>query len=387
MPKLPIPSADALAHSARLTQHIQHEISRSSGVIHFARFMELALYAPGLGYYSAGSHKLGEKGDFTTAPEISPLYAQCVARQCQQILAAFTHGDILEIGAGSGQLACDLLSELEQLAALPVHYYILEISADLRARQAEKIRVALPHLFTRIAWLDKLPEQPITGIILANEVLDALPTTCFRIIHQKPVERAVTYTNNQFSWQIIEPLPELSNQVQCIQEECELSEGYESEVNLLLAPFIRSLQNSMKQGVILLFDYGYGRREYYHPDRNTGTLMCYYQQHRHDNPFLYVGLQDITAHIDFTTVAECTLDTDWELAGYTTQGSFLLAMGLLQLAEQKHLTTRESYQQNQAIKTLTLPAQMGELIKVMALTKNIGIPLLGFTLLDRRKDL
>lgn len=387
MLKLPTPSDNALAHSNELAKHIHQEIIHSGGAINFARFMELALYAPGLGYYSAGSHKLGEKGDFVTAPEISPLYAQSIAHQCQQILSAFPQGDILEIGAGSGKLAGDLLIELERLQSLPAHYYILEISADLRERQQQYLQTTVPHLFVRIIWLDTLPEKKISGVILANEVLDALPTHCFRIENSSIQERSVTFSENQFVWCTTTPSFELLQRIHLIQEECTLSDGYESEVNLLLPAWINTLQNSLKQGVILLFDYGYGRREFYHPDRTTGTLMCYYQQHRHDDPFLLIGLQDITAHVDFTSVAESAVEANLHVAGYTTQGSFLLSCGLLDHAERHELSTREQYQQNQAIKLLTLPAQMGEMIKVIALTHHFDEPLLGFKMQDRRQDL
>ena len=343
MSTLPIPNDAAFAHSNKLIQHIRQEITQSGGSISFARFMELALYAPGLGYYSAGSHKFGAGGDFITAPEISPLFAKCIARQCQQVLKETGGADILEIGAGSGKLASDLLKELDQLDSLPRNYFILEISADLRERQQQQIKNECSHLFARVKWLDKLPETSMRGIILANEVLDAMPVNCFKIVENKIKERCVSFAENNFHWHITEPrTSELSRQVGVIQKECELYNGYESEVNLLLDMWVRTLADSLQQGLMLLIDYGYGRREFYHPDRYRGTLMCYYQHHRHDDPFMLVGLQDITAHVDFTAVAESAVNSGLRVAGYTTQTSFLLACGLLELASQD-LSEREGF--------------------------------------------
>lgn len=387
--KLPTPDPVALEQCKSLTELIRQEIERSGGYISFARYMELALYAPGLGYYSAGARKFGEKGDFVTAPEISPLFAKCVAKQCQPILAAISHGDILELGAGSGIFAKDLLIELEKLHALPNNYFILEISAELRERQQQFLQTHCPHLVSRIHWLDTLPINGISGIIFANEVMDAMPVHCFRIDENEITERCVTWDKDKFSWHMATPTtPELISRVKAIQEECALAIGYESEVNLMLTAWIATLVNTLKEGVILLFDYGYARHEYYHPDRYQGTLMCYYQHHRHDDPFSLVGLQDMTAHVDFTAVIESATNHGATLAGFTTQASFLLACGLLELASnEKTLFSAEHFQQNQAIKRLTLPSQMGELIKVMGLANNFDLPLLGFSLHDRRRDL
>lgn len=388
MPTLPRPNAAAQSHSEALMRVIHEEISRT-GYISFARYMELALYAPGLGYYSAGTHKIGKAGDFVTAPEISPLFGKCLAKQCEQILSSLGTGDILELGAGSGKLASDLLHELEKLGSLPEHYYILEVSADLRQKQAQYLDQHCPHLFSRVQWLDTLPKTKIKGVILANEVLDALPIHCFRIDGVTIKERCVTTIGkNQLDWLSAPPTtPELTKHVAAILEECPLDNNYESEVNLMLPAWVHSIADSLDQGLLLLLDYGFGRREYYHPDRNGGTLMCYYQHQKHTNPFIMVGLQDITAHVDFTAVAESAVNSNLALAGYTTQSSFLLACGILELASHNTLTATEEYQQNQAIKLLTLPSQMGELIKAIGFTRNIDIPLLGFSLHDRRRDL
>lgn len=384
---LPIPDKTALAHSEKLIQHIRHHLAIEGDSISFARFMELALYAPGLGYYSAGSHKLGKMGDFVTAPEISPLFAQSIAMQMQQILTKLPSGSILEIGAGSGVFARDLLLKLESLNSLPKHYYILEISAELRARQKQFLKSTAPHLLPLITWIDHLPRDFI-GVIFANEVLDAIPVNCFRIGNNEILERCVKWEDNKFQWDITPPITsELTEQVNFLRQEYSLFPGYESEIRLQMPPFIRSIADTLTKGVILFFDYGYGRSEYYHPDREQGTLMCFFQHYHHDDPFTYVGLQDITAHVDFTSVIETASEEHLTLAGFTTQASFLLACGLLDLAEQKELSEIEQFEQNQAIKKLTLPSQMGEIIKVMGLTKNFAEPLIGFNLHDRRRDL
>jgi SAM-dependent MidA family methyltransferase len=385
---LPLPDPTAKAHSDTLICLIRDEIQKNQGIIGFDHFMKLALYAPGLGYYSAGSRKFGDKGDFVTAPEISPLFAACIAKQCQQVLAHLPSGSLFELGAGTGIFAQQIMLELEKLHTLPEKYLILETSADLRERQQARLKAEIPHLFARFEWLDTLPAEKISGVIFANEVLDALPVHCFHVKNDTLYERCVTLEKNHFEWILRPPiLPELQNQFHQLQADYSLPNGYESEINLQSSAWITSLEKTLKQGVLLLFDYGYGRREYYHSDRSQGTLMCYYQHHKHADPFILVGLQDITAHVDFTSIAETTLTTELKLSGYTTQSSFLLACGLLEIAQSHSLSETALFQQNQAIKILTLPSQMGEAIKAIGLTKNFDIPLLGFSLHDRRRDL
>lgn len=380
--KPPTPDPIALQHSKQLSQQISKIISSAGGVIDFASFMELALYTPQLGYYATDAKKFGRTGDFVTAPEISPLFAKCIARQCSEVLAELEGGDVLEFGAGSGQLAKDLLLALEKLNQLPNQYFIFEISETLRLQQKNLLQAACPHLFSRIIWLDKLPNE-FSGVIVANEVMDALPTHCFQIEKGEIKERSVTFSDERFQWCLTSPSKQLVERIAPLS----LNEGYESEANLLLPNWIRSIAHMLKRGVALLIDYGYSQTEYYHPDRSQGTLQCYYQHHRHDNPFLLVGLQDISAHVDFTVVAESAYDAGLELAGFTTQTSFLLACGLLEYAEENIHTDIERFQQTQAIKKLTLPSQMGEAIKVMGLSKNLTISLVGFTLRDRRYGL
>lgn len=378
----------AVQQNEFLMQQIQQEMMRAGGLISFARFMELALYSPGLGYYATDTPKFGRNGDFITASEISPLFAKCIAQQFLPILTALKPADILEWGAGSGIFAKDLLLELERCGTLPARYLILEISTALRQQQEKLFQTCCPHLLTRIQWLDTLPTSGIKGIIFANEVLDALPTHCFRIEKNAIQEGCVEWKDQQFGWRFTQPMtPHLASTLQRVLGHYSLPEGYTSEINLILPTWIASLTQALNQGIILFIDYGYGRAEYYHPDRSCGTLMCYNQHRSHDNPFIYVGLQDITAHVDFTAVAESAEAAELTLQGFTTQAAFLLASGLLDVAQQKQLSAVEQFQQAQAIKKLTLPSQLGEAVKVMGLSKNLDIPLSGFSLYDRRRAL
>lgn len=379
-------SPEMRQHSEAMLERLRSEISLAGGYLSFARFMELALYAPGLGYYSAGSHKLGKKGDFVTAPEISPLFAKCLARQFARILTTLPYGDILEIGAGAGTFAKDAILELEQLQTLPGHYYILETSAELRERQQHLLKQACPLFYSRILWLDRLPDS-FKGIIFANEVLDALPVHCFRIENQEVKERCVGLENDQLAWKLQPPLStELHKKVLDLRKEYALPQGYESEINLVLPHWINTLAQVLQEGVLVLFDYGYGRREYYHSERGNGTLRCFFQHRCHADPFLFPGLQDITANVDFTTVVEAATQAGLDLAGYTTQSSFLLDCGITDFAGAPPSSMKQ-YQQNQALKLLMLPSEMGTLVKAMGFTKNWSGRLKGFSLLDRRRDL
>lgn len=377
------------ARSNTLTQLIREKIKKDNGLISFASFMELALYHPEFGYYNAEGFDLGQHGDFTTAPEISPLFAKCFSKQCQQLFHYLETGNILELGAGTGRFASDVLLELERLGCLPEHYYIYEISIRLREKQQSFLKSTCQNLFNRITWLDKLPEN-FVGIIIANEVLDALPVHCFRIENNGIKERCVAWNKDQFVWKITSPLShELTEKAMKIREQYEFYDCYESEINLRLPQFLQAVANALKQGVILFSDYGYGQRKYYHPERNKGTLTCFYQHRRHNNPLIYPGLQDITSHVNFTTVIESASESGCTLEGYTSQTAFLLACGLMELAaeEEKNLSPADEFKLHQAIKLLTLPTEMGERVKVMALGKNMDIPLLGFRLQDRRREL
>ena len=360
---------------------------QAGGGIGFARFMEMALYQPGLGYYSAGATKFGPGGDFITAPEISPLFAQCLASPCQRVLQGLGDGDILEFGAGSGRLAQELLLELERRDALPQRYLILEPSADLRARQRNNLHQSAPHLMDRVHWLDALPQAGFTGLILANEVLDAMPVHRFHKEQGSLYEIQVGWNGTEFCWIADVPAAELVSAVERIETglDASLPSPYISEVNLLLEPWVASLAERLRQGIILLIDYGYPRRAYYHPERRMGTLMCHYRQRAHPDPLILVGLQDITAFVDFTAVAEAAVAHGLSVAGFTTQAHFLIAAGLGQhLSEIRARAPGQYLKYAQQAKTLTLPGEMGERFKAMALAKGWEGPLPGFELFDQR---
>ncbi|HSW93639.1 MAG TPA: SAM-dependent methyltransferase [Gammaproteobacteria bacterium] len=383
---LPEPSSFALKHSEKLKAHIRQDIEAAGGLIDFARFMELALYAPGLGYYTSGTHKLGRAGDFVTAPELSPLFAACMAKQFQEIFKIIDQKNILEFGAGSGIFARDVLFELEKLNGLPEHYYILEVSADLRERQLLRFKTECPQFLSRIVWLDALPKS-FNGIMFANEVLDAMPVHRFEWHQGEITECFVGFEQNQFVFRSGPSSDALKKRVLAISENTTWPDFYSSEISLIHPAWIKSLADCLEQGVILLVDYGYGRREYYHPERQQGTLTCFYQHHRHADPLILPGLQDITAHVDFTTIADSADEAGLSVSGFTTQAAFLLACGMLDIAQKNPLNAVDRYKQNQIIKTLTLPSEMGEVVKVMALSRKMEMEWAGFLLKDRRPDL
>lgn len=381
---LPPPHPETLIYSQNLQRLIRSEIDVSGGYIPFVRFMELALYAPGLGYYAAGAQKFGNEGDFVTAPEISPLFSRCLARQCRQVLQKIGRGGVLEFGAGSGVMAADILLELERLHSLPERYWILEVSADLRERQQIFLKTRIPHLFDRISWLDSWPTEPFAGVILANEVLDAMPVHRFRYSSEGIQEFYVGWENNQFIWRLAasknEALIKLTAKLSIELEH----EYYDSEINLLLPEWIKSVSECLNQGLILFIDYGFPKHEYYHADRTMGTLMCHYRHRCHCDPLILVGLQDITAHVNFTDVADVGVATGLQVVGFTNQAAFLLNCGLLDLVsggDSMHVQLKLSQQ----IQKLTSPNEMGELFKVIALAKELDdFSLLGFTSQDQR---
>ena len=355
-----------------------HEISEN-GPLTFARYMQLVLYTPGLGYYSAGACKFGEAGDFVTAPEISPLFSQCIARQCQQLLVDLQGGDVLELGAGSGKMAVTILQELEHNDCLPNNYFILEVSADLRDRQERFIQSEIPHLGRRLKWLNQLPKVPFQGVIIGNEVVDAMPVHKFKV--DKGIKEVnVNWKEGQFIWELSESSLELKEYIKNLV--IDFPEGYESEVNLLLRSWIASLADILQKGLILLIDYGFPRHEYYHPERNQGTIACHYRQRSHFNPLILIGIQDITAHVDFTVIAEAAALEGLIVAGFTHQAAFLLNCGIVKLMSQCE-DIAAWYCAVQEIKKLTLPSEMGELFKAIALTRNYHQPLLGFTQMNQ----
>jgi len=387
--ELPQPDNDACQRSAALTRLIKQACVERGGGMSFSQFMQFALYTPTLGYYSSGLQKFGRGGDFITAPEVSPLFAQCLARQLLQIFSSLNQPCVLEFGAGSGVLAADLLVALEKLDALPKTYYILELSADLQQRQKDLLAERLPNFYSHIIWLETLPALSDT-VVIANEVLDAMPVECFKINSGHYQSLAIKLENDELVADYVEAADNTQRAIEQIEQRCETSfpDNYCSEYNPALFPWLQALYQSMDSGVVVLIDYGYHAKEYYHRDRVNGTLMCYYQHRAHSDALWYPGLQDITAFVDFTDVAYSAVEAGFSVAGFNSQAAFLLANGLSELhAEQVTDDVKQQVVLSQQIKTLTLPSEMGERFKVMALTKNIDVSLNGFSLQDFRNRL
>lgn len=387
---LPPLSADELAHSRRVSEHIRGFLRAQGGVIGFDVWMRLALYAPGLGYYSAGATKLGGDGDFVTAPEISSLFSRCLARQAAEVLQE-TGGDVLELGAGSGRMAADVLLELRELGVLPDRYRILEVSADLTARQQARLAKLPPELARRVEWLGRWPERGMNGVVLANEVLDAMPVERFVLRGDPGAQRLRALgvalddspSGQGFAWQESEPSPELTRAVAGILESLPepLPDGYVSEICLAFQPWVASLASMLEHGVALLVDYGLPRAQLYHPERSDGTLRCHFRHRAHDDPFVNVGLQDITAWVDFTRVADAAESADLDVLGFVTQCGFLIGAGMESLlsAEMREADPRRQAQLAGEARRLMLPGEMGEIFKVIALGKGYTQPLSGFS--------
>ena len=385
---LPLPDQEAWNHSLELQAYIAAQISEAGGRIPFARFMESALYAPGLGYYSAGARKFGQAGDFVTAPEISSLFSRCLARQSAQVLARIETGQMLEFGAGTGKMAADILLELEALDSLPQRYSIIELSPDLRQRQLQTISEKAPHLIERVQWLTQMPKSGFKGVVVANEVLDAMPVNLIRFTEGAAEELYVGYDGERFTWESGSlSSTELESAVSALHAEMGESHfcrGYTTEVNLYMQGWLQSIAAMLEQGVFITLDYGFPRHEYYHPERTVGTLMCHYRHRAHADPLLLAGLQDLTAHVDFTAVAEAGHGAGMDVLGYTAQAQFLMGSGLLEIMQGQESDMRTQMELNQQIKKLTLPNEMGELFKAMVLGKGVDVPLIGFALQDRR---
>lgn len=374
---LPQPTPEALAHSQQLQGEIARQIAAAGGWLSFADFMAAALYAPGLGYYAAWLQKFGANGDFVTAPEITPLFAQSLARQAAQAMSA-SAPHILEAGAGSGRLAADLLLALETQNALPKTYRILEISTDLRQRQRELLARQAPHLLNRVVWLDDLPAR-FSGLVLGNEILDAMPVHCVSWQGGEILERGITLDDEtQFQWQTRPANGRLQQIAAAIFAECLLPASFESEIALAAPAWVAAWGERLEQGCLLLIDYGFPRHEFYHPDRRSGTLMCHYRHWAHPDPLTLVGLQDITAHVDFTALIETAYPAGLELLGYANQAQFLLNCGLLDDLTALQPGSLPYLKATAAVQKLIAPQEMGELFKVMALGKGMDAPLIGF---------
>jgi SAM-dependent MidA family methyltransferase len=374
--QLPEPSALEVGHSSELIELIVGEIEQR-GVLPFSEYMKRVLYQPGLGYYSAGSVKFGESGDFITAPEISSLFGRCLARQCESIFDQGCARQLLEFGAGSGRLCAQILSSLDE----SVRYSIIEISADLKARQQQYLHDNLsPTVFDQVEWLDELP-QNFDGIILGNEVLDAMPVSVVLKDGQWQ-ELGVGYDEERLVWQRLTEDGDAVSAIQQIEADVGLlPDGYCTEVNLNFKPWLEALQACCHQAVILMIDYGYEQAQYYHPERSSGTLNCFYRHRSHPDPFVYPGLQDITAFVDFDAFADAAIATGFSICGLTSQRQFLLHNGLLEAAQAaiEDVDTQGQFELAQQIKTLTLPDEMGEKFRVIGLQKNIDINIPALT--------
>lgn len=387
---LPPPGETALAHSAALVTHISDRIHAAGGHIGFAEFMRLVLYAPGLGYYSAGTRKFGEAGDFVTAPEVSPLFSRVLARQCHEVLAALGGGDVLEIGAGSGVLAADLLAALEESGGLPSRYLILEVSAELRERQRRILAERVPRALPSVRWLDALPEAKLRGLVFGNEVVDALPVERFRRTAQGVLQGVVSVGRSglEIGWRQAPTV--LAAAVAAIERRLgrPFDEGYTSEISLGLPGWVADVASVIDSGVLLLSDYGLSESEYYAPARTEGTLRCHYRHRAHEDVLLYPGLQDLTAWVDFSALARAGVGAGLELIGYTTQAHFLIAGGLeSELAGLAALGDRQRLALSAQVKTLTLPGEMGEIFRFMAFGRSFDHPMTGFRLTDLRSTL
>jgi SAM-dependent MidA family methyltransferase len=388
---LPDLTPDEAAHSAALVERIRTVIETEGGWIDFDRFMQLALYEPGLGYYSAGARKFGAAGDFITAPEVAPVFSRCLATQCAEVIRALgPESRLLELGAGSGVMAGELLAELERQDALPAEYWILDLSADLRERQRETLAQGVPHLLPRVRWLDSLPELPFTGMILANEVLDALTIERFAIRDGGINALGVSSEFGQLRLSEVRAASRLVAAVGKIEKDTgkTLPDGYESEICTGLAPWFESIAYALERGVLLFIDYGLPRREYYSAERTRGTLLCHFRHRFHEDALTRVGLQDITAWVDFTAVAEAAQGAGCEVAGYTTQAQFLIGCGLGDfVANVEGLELTERLNLSRQAMVLTLPGEMGERFKAIALSKDYDSPLRGFATRDLRHSL
>jgi len=362
---LPPLTGEERAHSLRLAARIAEAIAAAGGWLSFERFMELALYAPGLGYYSAGSEKLGAGGDFVTAPEVSDLFSRCIARQCAAVLMR-TGGEILELGAGTGRMAAAVLTELAAQRVLPERYAILEVSADLAQRQRERLADALPCRRFRCE-ADGISEL---GVVLDAPGAD--PSTAAAPVRfaERAVEADASLVRDLD--ETLSGLPE------------PLPPGYTSEVCSRLAPWIRALSTCLSRGLLLLCDYGLPRRHYYHRQRVSGTLRCHYRQLAHEDPYINLGVQDITAWVDFTRVAEAALDAGLEVSGFATQAAFLLGLGVEGLVMEAGAGIERTRLAAEA-RRLMMPEEMGEAFKMMALSRGLDIPLAGFALQDLRR--
>lgn len=361
-------------HSDQLKQQIAARIKQRDGWLSFADYMHDCLYSPGLGYYSAGSHKLGAGGDFTTAPELTPLFGRALAFHIADVGRQLRQFDVLEFGAGSGKLVIDVLLQLDTLNCLPDRYFILETSADLQQRQKAVIKAQIPALADRVVWLTDLPSD-FQGVVLANEVCDAMPVHLLTFTEDNVEEQGISLSQDEFTWQsraiddprLLESATDIRQQIG--------DQVYRTEVNLFARDWLLSVADRLSQGAIFIIDYGYPFAEYYRPDRIQGTLRCYYRQQAHDDPFVLPGLQDITAHVDFTALAEQALTAGLDVAGFHEQSDFLLAGDITLLAAQLEQESNpvDWLKHSAALKQLLMPGAMGHQFKVLSLCRDLDL--------------
>lgn len=377
----------AQQHSALLAQQICQLIDSSNGWISFADYMQQCLYSPGLGYYSAGSHKLGQGGDFTTAPETSPLFGAAIANHLADLHKQMPDYAILEFGAGTGRLAQSVLQQLAELDALPSRYYLLEPSADLQERQQSLLNQLPTALRDRLCWVSEIPDN-FEGVMLANEVCDAMPVHLLDFSDDGVQEVGVSHEQQHFVWKT-QPISSSRLQHKAEQIRAQIGNGpYRTEVCLFASDWLETLAQKLSRGLILLIDYGYSFEEYYRPDRKQGSLRCYYQHQAHDNPLILPGLQDLTAHVNFTGLAETAMHSGLEVCAYQEQSDFLLAADITTLAAklQQQLDALDWLQHSAALKQLLLPGAMGHQFKVLSLCRDIDtLPRLKHN--DRRYQL
>jgi len=384
---LPLPGAEERAVSAALLKKLRSLIAQHDGCLPFDIYMEAALYEPGIGYYSNGLMPFGEQGDFVTAPESGGLFGRCLARCIASVLAQLENGVVLELGAGSGTLACAVLRELRSLGTLPQRYCILERSGVMRNLQKQTLQDH-PELASLVEWLDELPDQPLNGVVFGNEVADALPVSRFSWCDGQARTVGVAENGEALALCEREAGEDVAGRIQALAETNTWQCDYRSEYCPSLAAWVDSLCDCLARGMLLLVDYGYGRREYYHPQRAMGTLMCHYRHQAHADALWFPGLQDITAFVDFTTIAEAACDAGLRLAGYCSQAAFLLACGLEQLlAEADPDDTRRFLPLSNEAKRLLLPGEMGERFKCIGFSRELNDSVTGFTLPDQRSRL
>jgi SAM-dependent MidA family methyltransferase len=369
---LPTASPEALAVSAQLAQVIAQEIQQNGGWIPFERYMNLALYADGLGYYAAGSPKFGAAGDFTTAPELTPIFGQTLARQLAELLPQ-TAGNLYEFGAGTGRLALDILQALQALGALPERYFIIDLSADLIDRQRQTIADHAPELLEKVTWLNQLPDQ-FDGVLLGNEVLDAMPCSVVKWQDGAWQTCGVGLENGQFAWQTRPYLGDATTLAAAPQ-----LDGYTTELNFQSVAFVKTLAERLTRGAMLWIDYGYGEREYFHPQRHMGTLIGHYRHHTIHDPFYLVGLMDLTSHVNFSHVADALIASGLDFIGYTSQANFLLNAGLGDVLETLDTGAPDFYVTSSAVQKLVSPAEMGELFKVIGFGRGVSYDWCGFS--------